>query len=205
MFADLARRCDCGDERRDAMEGRGTKLVRVAVLSVATALLFAIAGVASATPASTGRCAQFKALRGVFPKPTAVGLTSRTAVTRQAPKDPILPGYCGTWSATYREGAGIDREVADADTSLTLYKTHKQAVREFERTSGQVKRLVDGGLVRITNKGLRSLRKKTVEVVSIYRNVFINSHSTALVTPIWSPDQLRLHRRIQAGVRAING
>ena len=183
------------------MSGRRTTIC-TAVATGAIAVLFVT--VAAATPASTRGCAQFRALKSVFPSATAVGLTSRTRVRRAGRRDPVLPGYCATWLATYREGAGIDREEADANTSLTLYKTHKQALRAFEQTSGRVKRLADGALVRLSDNRLgMAAGKRTVRVASIYRNVLINSHSTADVTPIWGPDQLRLHRRMQAGVHAM--
>ena len=156
--------------------------------------------------ASAPGCAQFQVLKRVFPKATAVGLTSRTAVRREAPRDPVFPGYCATWFAEYsgHDVAAVIYELANADTSLTVYRTHTQALRAFEQTSGPVKRLANGALVHTSNKPHGNGQRRAVNVVSVYRNVVINSLSIA-VTPILTAQQLRLHRRIDAGVRAATG
>jgi len=181
------------------------KPFRAIVASGPIALLIATVSVAAATPASARGCAQFNALKRVFPKATAVGLTSRTRIRREARRDPVLPGHCATWFATYRAKVGllgVMSEAAHADTSLTLYRTHKQALRAFKPTSGPVKRLANGALVRTSNKINSGGMRRTVEVDSVYRNVFINSWSRNDVTPILAADQLRIHRRMHAGIRA---
>lgn len=181
------------------MRGRRTTYFRLAVASGAAALLFVTVSVAAATPTSVRRCAQFEALKKVFPKATAVGFTSRTAVRREAPREPVWPGRCAAWSAEYRA------QLAYADTSLTLYRTHKQAlVALAEPAYGPVKRLANGALVRTDDSPawVNGVQKRAVGVVSVYRNVFISSLSIAK-QPISLPSQLRFHRRMHAGVAAI--
>jgi len=171
---------------------------RVAVVSGVVALLFVTASVTAATPATRRGCAQFAALKRVFPNAKAVGFTGRTAVRREALRAPVWPGSCAKWFASYR------RPLAYVDVSLTLYRSHKQAlVALAEPLYGPIKHLANGALVR-TDESAASVNgkpKRAAGVVSVYRNVFLSSVSIA-DHPISLASQLRLLRRIDAGVRA---
>jgi hypothetical protein len=168
------------------------------VAAGAVAMLFTIPGVAPATPSGAHGCAQFEALKGVFPKATAIGFSARTPVRREPLRAPIWPGTCAKWWASYRRGS------ASLDVSLTLYRTHKQVlVALAEPAAGPVERLGNGALVRTRDSiaWVDGVRKRAVGVVSVYRNVFIGSVSIA-GEPVSLRSQMRLHRRIHAGVQA---
>ena len=97
-------------------------LLIVGILVVA-AIVAATATVAFALPSGAPGCAKFAALKGVFPKANAIGFTARQPVSRAASlRAPVWPGTCAKWFTRYRRGS------AGVDVSLTLYKTHKQAL-----------------------------------------------------------------------------
>jgi hypothetical protein len=144
-------------------------------------------------------CGKFEALKAAFPEAGAIGFTSREPVSRSSLRAPIWPGTCAAWWTTYRQGS------AGVDVSLTLYKTHEQAlVALAEPLYGPVERLSDGAFVR-TNRSPASVDgvpKKSASVVSVYRNVFYSSTSIA-DEPISVSAQIRLHRGIDEGVLAV--
>jgi hypothetical protein len=165
-------------------------------VSGALATLAATATVALALPSSAPGCAKFAALKGVFPKARAAGFTSRQPVTRASLRAPVWPGTCAKWFTRYRRGS------AGVDVSLTLYKTHKQAlVALAEPAYGPVERLANGALVRKYSAAasVNGVIKKETGVASVYRNVFISSVSIA-GKAISLPAQIRLHREVHAGV-----
>jgi hypothetical protein len=187
------------------MKGRCTKSFRAVVAIGAVAVLFATVSVAAATPTSASGCAQRKALKKVFPKATAVGFTTRTAVTRggNPPRSMLIftdrPGTCGGWETEYRQ---LDHSVW---IGLGLYRTHKQAMAAFtEATSGPTFLLADGAHVRYIDgtANVNGVQERDVGVQTVYRNVFISSGEIA-EDPFPLAAQLRLHRRIHAGVRAM--
>ena len=159
-------------------------------------MLAATATVAIAMPSGAPGCAKFAALKGVFPTASAIGFTARQPVSREGLRHPIWPGTCGKWFTRYRRGS------AGVDVSLTLYKTHKQALVALgEPIYGPVERLSNGALVRTDRSGasVNGVMKQSAGVVSVYRNVFISSVSIAdKAIPLSA--QIRLHRHIDAGV-----
>jgi hypothetical protein len=158
--------------------------------SGALAMVAATATVALAMPAAAPGCAKFAALKGVFPKPNAVGFTARERIVRGEIRAPVWPGTCGKWFTRYRRGS------TGVDVSLTLYKTHEQAlVALAEPLSAQVKRLSNGALVRTSrsNVSVNGIAKKDASVASVYRNLFVTSVSIAY-KPIGVSAQIRLHR-----------
>jgi len=189
------------------MRGR-TKVFRAVVAIGAVAVLFATVSVAAATPASArGGCAQRKALKKVFPKATAVGFTTRTAVTRGGNPARSMrifadsPGTCGGWETEYRQ---LDHSVW---IGLGLYRTHKQAMAAFTKASSDpTSLLADGAHVRYIDGPtyVNGVQERDV-VQTVYRNVFISSGEIAEIAedPLPFAAQLRLHRRIHAGVRAM--
>jgi len=185
------------------MRGR-TKVFRAVVAIGAVAALCATVSVAAATPASARGCAQLKALKKVFPKPTAVGFTTRTAVTRggNPPRSMeifVWPGICGGWETEYRQ---LGHSVW---IGLGLYRTHKQAMAAFtEAANGPTFLLADGAHVRYIDgtADVNGVQEGDVGVETVYRNVFISSGEIA-EDPLPLAAQLRLHRRIHAGVRAM--
>jgi hypothetical protein len=203
-FADSHAAALRGDERREEMKGCCTKSFRAVVAIGAVAVLFATVSVAAATPTSASGCAQLKALKKVFPKATAVGFTTRTAVTRggNPPRSMeifVWPGICGGWETEYRQ---LDHSVW---IGLGLYRTHKQAMAAFtEATSGPTFLLADGAHVRYIDgtADVNGVQERDVGVETVYRNVFVSSLETA-EDPFPLAGQLRLHRRIHAGVRAM--
>jgi len=190
------------------MRGR-TKSFRAVVAIGAVAVLFATVSVAAATPTSASGCAQRKALKKVFPKATAVGFTTRTAVTRggNPPRSMeifLWPGICGGWETEYRQ---LDHSVW---IGLGLYRTHKQAMAalteatSIEAPPGPTFLLADGAHVRYIDgtANVNGVQERDVGVETVYRNVFISSGEIA-EDPFPLAAQLRLHRRIHAGVRAM--
>jgi hypothetical protein len=172
---------------------------RASLAAASLAMVAATATVAVAMPAAAPGCAKFGALKGVFPKASAVGFTERERVVRGEIRAPVWPGTCAKWFTRYRRGS------TGVDVSLTLYRTHKQAlVALAEPLFGPVERLSNGALVR-TNRSAASVNgitKQYTGVVSVYRNVFITSVSIA-DKPISVSAGIRLHRRMHAGVRAL--
>jgi hypothetical protein len=167
-----------------------------AAVSGALATLAATATVAFALPSAAPGCGKFAALKGVFPKASAIGFTAREPVSRGSLRAPVWPGTCAKWFTRYRRGA------AGVDVSLTLYKTHKQAVVALaEPAYGPVERLSNGALVRKNRSAtsVNGVMKQSAGVVSVYRNVFITSVSIA-DNAISLSAQNRLHRGIHAGV-----
>src|SRR5262249_4444600 len=62
---------------------------------------------------------------------------------RAAIRHPIWPGTCGKWHVTYRRGS------AEVEFTLTLYRTHRQAlVALAEPAFGDVEILPNGAAVR---------------------------------------------------------
>jgi hypothetical protein len=186
------------------MRGR-TKVFRAVVAIGAVAVLFATVSVAAATPKSASGCAQRKALKKVFPKATAVGFTTRTAVTRggNPPRSMRIfedsPGTCGGWETEYRQ---LDHSVW---IGLGLYRTHKQAMAAFTQAAdGPTFLLADGAHVRYIDGTayVNGVQERDVGVQTVYRNVFISSGEID-EDPFPLAAQLRLHRRIHAGVRAM--
>jgi hypothetical protein len=171
-------------------------LLIVGILVVA-AIVAATATVAFALSSGAPGCAKFAALKGAFPKASAVGFTARQPVSRAASlRNPVWPGTCAKWFTAYRRGS------ARVEVRLTLFKTHKQAlVALAEPAYGPVERLSNGALVR-KYRGAASVdgvMKQYGGVASVYRNVFIGSVSIAdKAIPL--PAQIRLHRHIYAGV-----
>jgi hypothetical protein len=90
---------------------------------------------------------------------------------------------------------------------LTLYETHEQAVAALsEAAYAPVQSLSNGALVR-THRGpaaVNGVPKRSVGVVSVYRNVFSSSLSIE-DEPISLASQLALHPRIDEGVLAALG
>ena len=167
-----------------------------AAVSGSLATLAATATVAFALPSGAPGCTQLAALKGVFPKASAIGFTARQPVSRASLRAPVFPGTCGKWFTSYR------RAPAGVDVSLTLYKTHKQALAALaEPLYGPVERLSNGALVRKNRSttSVNGVMRQYAGVVSVYRNVFISSVSIAH-NAIPPSAQIRLHRHIHAGV-----
>jgi hypothetical protein len=168
-------------------------------LGGAFAVVAATATVAVAVPASVPGCAQFADLKRAFPKATAVGFTSRGRISRGSIRAPIWPGTCAKWFTRYRRGS------AGVDVSLTLYKSHRQAlVALAEPLFGPVTVLANGAQVR-TRRGegsVNGVRKQYAGVASVYRNVFISSVSID-EAPVPLAAQKRLHRGIHVGVLTV--
>jgi hypothetical protein len=111
----------------------------------------------------------------------------------------VWPGICGGWETEYRQ---LDHSVW---IGLGLYRTHKQAMAAFtEATSGPTFLLADGAHVRYIDgtADVNGVQERDVGVETVYRNVFVSSLETA-EDPFPLAAQLRLHRRIHAGVRAM--
>jgi len=170
-------------------------LLIVGILVVA-AIVAATATVAFALPSGKPGCAKFAALKGVFPNARAIGFTARQPVSRASLRAPVWPGTCATWFTRYRRGS------TGVDVSLTLYKTHKQAlVALAEPAYGPVESLSNGALVRKYSgaASVDGVMKQDTGVASVYRNVFVGSVSIAdKAIPLSA--QIRLHRHIHAGV-----
>jgi hypothetical protein len=160
------------------------------------ATLAATATVGSALPSRAPGCATFAALKGAFPTARAAGFTARQPVVRGQVRGTIWPGTCARWFTRYR------RPSAGVDISMTLYKTHKQAVAALsEPAYGAVERLSNGALVRKdrAKTSVNGVTKQYAGVDSVYRNVLIGSVSIA-DKAISLPAQIRLHREIDSGV-----
>ena len=201
------------DMAREMWSARHLRLVSLAVLVLALAAFDgskeAVSKPAqSSTPvpssisvetANTAGCEKFEALKTAFPEASEVAFAERESIKRQGKRSPVWPGRCGAWWTTYRQGS------ARVDVSLTLYKTHEQALVALEEPAyGPVERLSTGALVR-TNRSPASVDgvpKKSASVVSVYRNVFYSSTSIE-DEPISVSAQIRLHRRIDEGVLAV--
>ena len=172
--------------------GKSSRLfVAVALLALLVPL-----GTAFALPSGAPGCAKFAALKRVFPKASALGFTARQQVSRGSLRAPVWPGTCAKWFTKYRRGS------AGVDVSLTLYKTHKQAlVALAEPANLPVERLSNGSLVRKyrSTTSVNGVMKQYAGVVSVYRNVFISSVSIANKSISLSA-QIRVHRHIHAGV-----
>jgi hypothetical protein len=144
-------------------------------------------------------CGSLDALKTAFPEATEVGFTKRQPIRLQPARAPVWPGRCVGWWTTYRQGS------PGVDVSLTLYKTHEQAVAALsEAAYGPVESLANGALVR-KHRGpaaVNGVPKRSVGLVSVYRNVFSSSLSIA-DKPISLAAQLALHRRIDEGVLAL--
>jgi hypothetical protein len=167
-----------------------------AAVSGSLATLAATATVAFALPSGAPGCAKFAALKGVFPTASAIGFKARQPVSRGLLRAPVFPGTCAKWFTRYRSGS------VGVDVSLTLYKTHKQAlVALAEPLYGPVERLSNGALVRRNRStaSVKGVMKQYAGVVSVYRNVFISSVSIANKAISLSA-QIRLHRHIHGGV-----
>jgi hypothetical protein len=165
------------------------------VLSAAVGALAATA-TAVAEPAGAPGCRQLGALRSAFPDAAAIGFTTRERVARESLRAPIWPGTCGKWFTRYRRGP------AEIEVSLTLYKTHRQAlVALAEPLYGPVKDLANGARVRtsISLASVNGVFKTAAGVASVYRNVFISSLSIAK-SPVPLVTQMRLHRGIHGRV-----
>ena len=167
-----------------------------AAVSGCLATLAATAAVAFAQPSAAPGCARFAALKGVFPTASAIGFTARQPVSRESLRAPVWPGTCAKWFTRYRRGS------AGVEVSLTLYKTHKQAlVALAEPAYGPRERLSNGALVRKNRSAVsvNGIMKQYAGVASVYRDVFISSVSIAdKAIPLSA--QIRLHRHIHAGV-----
>lgn len=175
-------------------------LRRFSVAAAASGALATLAAaVAFAAPSATPACDRLQALRDVFPKSAIVGFTGRDRVARQPLRAPIWPGTCGKWWTTYRRGS------TGLDVSVTLYRTHQQAlVALAEPAYGPVQTLSNGARVRRLRAAVsvNGVARQYAGVASVYRNVFISSLSIA-DEPILLGAQNRVHRRIQTGVSAL--
>jgi hypothetical protein len=173
-------------------------LYGAAAASGALATLAATATFAFAMPSGAPGCAKFHALKGVFPKSSTIGFTTQP-VTRGSIRAPVWPGTCAKWFTRYRRGS------AGVEVSLTLYKTHKQAlVALAEPAYGPVERL-SNALVR-RNRSATSVDGVTEQfagVASVYRSVFVSSVSIS-DKPVSVSAQMGLHRHIHAGVLALD-
>ena len=172
----------------------------MAAASGALATLAATAALAFAMPSGAPGCAKFHALKGVFPKASTIGFTARQPVSRGSIRAPVWPGTCAKWFTRYRRGS------AGVEVSLTLYRTHKQAlVALAEPAYGPVERLSNGALVRKNRSAtsVNGVMKQSVGVASVYRNVFVSSVSIS-DKPLSPSAQMRLHRHIDAGVRVLD-
>jgi hypothetical protein len=194
-------------------EMRKTLTAAAALLAIASIFVAVAAGGTTNSAKRTSRasasgCGQRKALKKVFPKATAVGFTTRTAITRggNPPRSMEIfdwPGTCGGWETEYRQ---LDHSVW---IGLGLYRTHKQAMAalteatSIEAPPGPTFLLADGAHVRYIDGTARvkGVQERDVGVETVYRNVFICSGEIA-EDPFPLVAQLRLHRRMHAGVRA---
>ena len=163
------------------------------------------ATVSAAVPAHGRACTQFQALERVFPAASAIGFTVR-AVRRSGGHSIYWPGTCQKryWFASYGRRVGGTYAV---EVALTPFNTHDQALAALtEPAYGPVERLDNGAVVR---RGSDSHRpgpagRYHAAMVSVYRNVFISSSSMVFDHLVSLSAQERLHRRIHAGVLALN-
>jgi hypothetical protein len=172
------------------------RLQSVGVLTVALGATIATTSVTVAMPVRSPGCSQFQALKRVFPHASAIGFTAREPVTRGALRAPVWPGTCAKWFTRYRRGSD------EIEVSLTLYRTHKQAlVALAEPSLGPVEVLPNGALARRGSSptSTNGVAAQFAGIVSVYRNVFISSLSIAH-NPVRLATQMRLHRGIHARV-----
>jgi hypothetical protein len=117
---------------------------------------------------------------------------------------PIWPGRCAGWWTEYERIANGE-QIAYVDASVTLYRTHAQAMTALmEPAYDWPKALRNGGAVRLALDGGGA--------ASVIRNVFISTVSSHLPTDAagvpdfaGGPDiglaaQLRIHNRIHSAV-----
>jgi hypothetical protein len=149
------------------------------------------------TLASSTGCSHAEVMDRVFPKARAIGFTGRTTVGRSAATY-VPRGSCGTWSISYRRGP------AGVDVNLTLFRSHKQALWITHELRGW-EHLKDGALVKEEDEfgaPPGGPMKRELRVWSVYRDVLIFSRSAG-DRLISLASQLRLHRRVHAGVHLL--
>lgn len=176
--------------------GTGKASRTILFVAVTVLALLVPLGTAFAQPSGPPGCSKFAALKGIFPTASAIGFTSRQPISRESLRAPVWPGACAKWFTRYRRGS------AGVDVSLTLYKTHKQALTALaEPIYGPVERLSNGAVVRKNRSttSVNGVMKQYAGVVSVYRNVFVSSLSIANKAISLSA-QIRVHRHIHAGV-----
>lgn len=156
----------------------------------------ALAATNIATPATPVGCGQFTSLRQVFPTAHAIGFDKRDPIRRQGLRQPIWPGTCGKLFSRYLRGNGA------IEVSVTLYKTHNQAlVALAEPAYMPIDVLSNGAQMRvgISAASVNGVPKTHVGAASVYRNVFISSLEISK-HPISGRAHVRLHRAIHARV-----
>jgi hypothetical protein len=145
-------------------------------------------------------CRNFDALKAAFPEASEVGFTERQPIRFQSAREPVWPGRCVGWWTTYSQGS------PGVDVSVTLYETHEQAVAALaEAAYGPVETLSNGALVRKYRgpAAVNGVPKRSVGLVSVYRNVFSSSVSIE-DQPISLSAQLTLHRSIDEVVHTLD-
>ena len=155
-----------------------------------------LVAVNTASPATSGGCGELKSLRQVFPAAKAVGFDRRGAVRRESLREPIWPGTCGKLFTRYFRGKRA------IEVSVTLYKTHKQALVALAEPAYAPVDVLDNGAemrVGISDVFVDGAPRKSVGAASVIRNVFISSLEIS-ARPIPPPAHVRLHRGIHARV-----
>jgi len=167
-----------------------------------TLLAVAIATTASATPSSNKwACTRANVMKTVSPKAAKVGFDSHSRIRRVGRRHPYWNGWCGNWTTTYT-GLPVDRS-AFAQIKVSLYKAPRDAsVALSEPDLGATRTLANG--VRTRSRADNS----TGWGASLVQNVFISSNGCC--GPLADQGgaeairaQMRIHRRIEAGVLAV--
>ena len=192
-----------GTGKAEAINGRGEVVATNArsqnVLwenGIASAIAAGSFNDAQGQTRTTIGCMQPSKLKGVFPPARTAGFAGRSHIKVQGARDPIYPGRCSAFWATYSVRPG-----ETVDVVVTLYKSAKDLSAPLaEAAVGPVRRLSNGARVRTFqgSSGVNGAPAKDTYVESAYRKILIQGTSISTAgTPVPIPAQLRLHRLIE--------
>lgn len=173
--------------------------------SLVVLLVAAAVSAQSATAGGSDYCRHSTKIRTVFPTAKAIGFSQRGSTTFQAPRAPVWPGRCVGWWVEYRRLGQAGRVESYADVSVTVYRTHAQALAALtEPLAVPTLTLSDGARARID--------RHHGWILSVIDNVLIGSTSSYLPTDgngvpdfaggpdLSVPVLMRIHRVLHANI-----
>jgi hypothetical protein len=158
---------------------------------------------AAETYASAG-CARVSQIKSLFPRASAAGFRARGRIGFQRHERVPFPGDCGVFGTTYylrSKASGPKVEI-----SVTLYENAGDLAAPLaEPAYGPVHRQRNGARVRTiaTRTSINGVPAHMTGAVSAYRDIFISSDDYTVAKAVPTAVQLRVHRQIEAALRAL--
>ena len=160
--------------------------------------------VGTAEPHASTGCAQLSQIKSLFPRASAVGFRGRGPIRFQRHARVPFPGECGVFGTTYylrSTSSGPKVEIG-----VTLYKNAADLAAPLaEPAYGPVHRQRNGARVRTiaSRTSINGAPAHMTGAVSAYRDIFVSSDDYSVAKPVPAAVQLRVHRQIEAALRAL--